>query len=390
MDASIEKYLQKYAEPEVLKRKKIGHFQQVIVIPSYDEKADFLKSLFTNIPASTRTKTLAIVVVNVPDDLHPNSSPYKSTHALLKSFCEPNCLIIDRVSKPIPRKMGVGLARKIGADVALAYIRDGLISTPIIYTTDADAELPKDYFLSNTQRDVGAWLYPFKHRSKDNTLENHAICYELHMRWYVDGLRRANSYYAHHTLGSTIAINAKTYADVRGYPKRNAGEDFYLLNKIAKTAPIHRRRSSPLVLEARASTRVPFGTGPAILNMPENHEDYTSYNPKVFEALALALKHVSDPNTQISLPISNALETLNFTQKCRDLNTKQRHQWFDGLKTLRFVHAMQEHYPDIPLLPMLRTKYDLPKSDLRTLLAYQRNDENAHLIDLNKRQLSSL
>ncbi|HAO55189.1 MAG TPA: hypothetical protein DCR03_06245 [Gammaproteobacteria bacterium] len=210
------------------------------------------------------------------------------------------------------------------------------------------------------------------------------------MRWYVDGLRRANSYYAHHTLGSTIAINAKTYADVRGYPKRNAGEDFYLLNKIAKTAPIHRRRSSPLVLEARASTRVPFGTGPAILNMPENHEDYTSYNPKVFEALALALKHVSDPNTQISLPISNALETLNFTQKCRDLNTKQRHQWFDGLKTLRFVHAMQEHYPDIPLLPMLRTKYDLPKSDLRTLLAYQRNDENAHLIDLNKRQLSSL
>ena len=40
MDASIEKYLQKYAEPEVLKRKKIGHFQQVIVIPSYDEKPD--------------------------------------------------------------------------------------------------------------------------------------------------------------------------------------------------------------------------------------------------------------------------------------------------------------------------------------------------------------
>lgn len=390
MDASIEKYLQKYAEPEVVKRKKIGHFQQVIVIPSYDEKPDFLKSLFANISSSTRTKTLVIVVVNVPDNLNPNSSPYQSTLALLKSCSEPNCLIIDRVNEPIPRKMGVGLARKIGADLALAYIRDKLISTPIIYTTDADAKLPEDYFRSNTQRDIGAWLYPFEHRSKDKTLELHAICYELHMRWYVDGLRRANSYYAHHTLGSTIAVNAKTYADVRGYPKRNAGEDFYLLNKISKTAKVHRRTGSPIILEARTSNRVPFGTGPAISNMPDNHEVYTSYNPEVFKALAQAIKHVSDPNAQVSLPISNALKTLHFTEKCKELNAKQRHQWFDGLKTLRFIHAMQVHYPNMPLLPVLRTKFGQPKGDLRTLLAFQRNDESAHLVDLNTRNLSSL
>ena len=60
------------------------------------------------------------------------------------------------------------------------------------------------------------------------------------MSYYVAGLAMAGSRYAHHSLGSTIAVHAKTYAAVRGYPKRSAGEDFYLLNKICKLAPVER------------------------------------------------------------------------------------------------------------------------------------------------------
>ena len=46
------------------------------------------------------------------------------------------------------------------------------------------------------------------------------------MSYYVAGLAMAGSGYAHHSLGSTIAVHAKSYAAVRGYPKRSAGEDF--------------------------------------------------------------------------------------------------------------------------------------------------------------------
>ena len=84
------------------------------------------------------------------------------------------------------------------------------------------------------------------------------------MSYYVAGLAMAGSRYAHHSLGSTIAVHAKTYAAVRGYPKRSAGEDFYLLNKICKLAPVERLAGPALSIEARISARVPFGTGPAL------------------------------------------------------------------------------------------------------------------------------
>ena len=387
MNESVEKYLKKYAEPEIQKRKKIPKFQHVIVVPAYDEKPNFLRSLFTKIDSTTLKKTLVIVVINVPDNVEATSTQYQSTANLLNSCSDENCLIVDRVNKPIPKKMGVGLARKIGADLALAYIRDQLISNPIIYTTDADAELPSDYFFIDEQNNLGAWIYPFEHRSKDRNLEKRAICYELHMRWYVEGLRVAGSNYAHHTLGSTIAINAKTYAEVRGYPKRNAGEDFYLLNKIAKTAPIKTRSTFPIILEARASNRVPFGTGPALLKIPDNPEDYKSYNPEVFKALAEAIKHVSDPLHEVSPLISETLNDLHFSEKCERLNTKQRHQWFDGLKTLRFIHAMQAHYPDVDILVTLRNKYDLTHGDLQTLLTHQRSLERMYLSQQETRNL---
>ncbi len=79
-----------------------------------------------------------------------------------------------------------------------------------------------------------------------------------------------------------------TYAGVRGYPKRSAGEDFYLLNKICKLAPIKRLLEPTLTIQARPSSRVPFGTGPALQRIVRSlAEDpsgngYLSYHPTCF------------------------------------------------------------------------------------------------------------
>ena len=48
----------------------------------------------------------------------------------------------------------------------------------------------------------------------------------------------------------------------RSWRKRNAGEDFYLLEKLSKVAPLRKLSGAPILLRSRESFRVPFGTGP--------------------------------------------------------------------------------------------------------------------------------
>ncbi len=62
--------------------------------------------------------------------------------------------------------------------------------------------------------------------------------YELSLRYYVAGMKFARSPYAFHTIGSSMAVSPVHYARVRGFPKREAGEDFYLLNKLAKLGSV--------------------------------------------------------------------------------------------------------------------------------------------------------
>ena len=68
----------------------------------------------------------------------------------------------------------------------------------------------------------------------------------LSLRYYVAGMKYARSHLTHfHTIGSTMAVRASYYAKVRGFPKREAGEDFYLLNKLAKVGTVLELEASP-------------------------------------------------------------------------------------------------------------------------------------------------
>ncbi len=188
--------------------------------------------------------------------------------------------------------------------------------------------------------------------------------YELHLRYYVNRLRWAGSPYAFHTIGSTIAIHADTYAKVRGAPKRNAGEDFHLLNKAAKVAPIHRLSRPEIRIEARRSTRVPFGTGPALRRMRADGQPL-SYAPESFSRLAEVIAHI---DCGVPLPGQSAalLEELGYprfrTQALRQYRRpetlrKATHQWFDGLRTLRFIHLARRFHPDQPLIESLNSLF---------------------------------
>ena len=93
--------------------------------------------------------------------------------------------------------------------------------------------------------EASAVSLPFTHRATEDPALSHAtLIYELTMHHYVLHLQAIGSPYAFHTLGSSCVIHSHAYAAVRGMPLRNAAEDFYLLNKLAKVGPVHCARGA--------------------------------------------------------------------------------------------------------------------------------------------------
>ena len=409
---AVDKYLENYSEKEVHQTPIINfHYHQVLVIPAYDENLSFWQNLKSSKPLNKFKNTLIIIVINSPE----NSGACCNNHELIKTIqAETHCLektkhqsllelseiqhilLVDRYSAglEIPKNQGVGLARKIGADIALDLIHKGKINSPWIHTTDADTELPESYFQVCEQETTGgALLYPFAHIHQNE----YSRYYDFSLYYYVAGLKWAGSPYAFHTLGSTIACHYQSYAEVRGYPKKSAGEDFYLLNKVAKVGKVRTLESEPLKIQARPSNRVPFGTGPAInkiANLDKPLTEYLYYHPQVFNYLKVWLNVINDlwlfNSDRVDKAVDKALEsTLNknllttenyldcgqekldgdFLKAC--LQTLNVETWiqhgfnqckteihflrhmnhaFDAFRTLKFIHYIRDNkYSSIPI-----------------------------------------
>ncbi len=125
-------------------------------------------------------------------------------------------------------------------------------------------------------------------RVDDESCNLATALYELRLHHYVRGLEYAGSPYAFHTLGSCLAVSFEGYAQVRGFPKRSGGEDFHLLNKLAKTGPVIRLAGDCIELASRHSQRAPFGTGAAVARISNAGMPLTLplfYHPACFAAL---------------------------------------------------------------------------------------------------------
>ncbi len=370
MGNAVFKYLEKYSEIDIHRLTLPAKtFEQALVIPAYDEDIRFLDT--------TRLKenpnVLAIIVVNRPENASSKSTrrTFELLHDLKKRNSS-NLFVIDKVNEPLNSKQGVGLARKIGTDLAVKMYASQQIKNPWIRQTDADASLDRKYF-KTTMPIEGAVVYRHKHHTTDSKISPAIALYDAHMAYYVSALKQQGSLYAFPSLGSTIAIHASTYAQVRGYPKRNAGEDFHLLNKVAKVKNVHYSDESTVVLDARISDRVPFGTGPSIKKILRILEDdpqgmgYLSYDYRIFVLLGNALKQLerrARTRSEMEPTTRSILDELGFGKIDQILHTKYRSigqrqeilkQWFDGLKTLRFIHAAEKIYPKLPLLSSLQS-----------------------------------
>ena len=395
------KYLADHAEPEARLCEAFGEaagrYAHVLVIPASGEGPE-LEQTLASIPAGPLGSVLTILVINATPDappavhkanaralegfargseclrpLAPNATLYAHTHGEL--------LVLDRTTHPrlLPAGQGVGLARKIGTDLALALVVSDRVTSRWIHVSDADVVFPTDYFQQLVEADGGriaARLYRFRHLSgSDPRAYQAALEYEVSLRYYVLGLRFARSPYAFHSIGSTLALYAGSYARVRGFPRRTAAEDFYLLDKLAKLGRIEKLSGAPLGLSSRVSSRVPFGTGAAIARVLEDgNQERATYDPRLFHYLRAWLEAVDaailqrtsasdglalleellrqscgrDAVVDAGLLLSALKQTGALADAAAALVAPARvvrgriHERFDGFRTLKLLHALRD------------------------------------------------
>ena len=281
--------------------------------------------------------------------------------ALLHEVRDLPVVVIDRSSRGCGwtgKKKGVGWARKL----LFERIMEEHADNELVVSLDADTDFDSDYLQAvvdtmNAHPDHNAFSVPYYHPlSHDEALDRPMLRYECYMRHYLLGLLRIGSPYAFTALGSAMVFPLWAYRRVGGITPLQGGEDFYLLQKFAKTGSIvgqfvepYRTQGMVVRPQGRISSRVPFGTGPAIAKGTNAMEDsYPFYSDEGFAAVkatydlfpALYDGDVETPMTSFlcqQLATDDLWSPLRANFKSRALFVRACAERVDGLRILQYL-----------------------------------------------------
>ena len=244
------------------------------------------------------------------------------------------------------KSTGAGAARKVAMDYAChAGSRNA-----ILVSTDADTQYDASYLadiLSRFQEktDADALAAPYFHNLTEDTEINKAILkYEIFMRLYLLNLFRIDSPFAFTAIGSALAVTNSCYRSAGGVPSKKSGEDFYLLQKIAKRSKVLQWIPSKVYPAARVSNRVDFGTGPTLAEGVAGKESrYSIVHPDHFDIVSelynmfplLYEKDIATPADDYLKALygnHNIWKSLRANSASVETFIKACHQKFDGLR----------------------------------------------------------
>ncbi len=330
-----ESYLQKHAIGQpLIPSAPDPEIHSIIALPAYNESGllTCLDSLFLcDLPGHP-----AEVIVLINSGVH--SPPEiidlnRKTHAKVLAWCtahqRPGLTFHAVLLENLPKKhFGAGLARKLVMDEAVRRFNRVDHDAGIILSLDADTTVEQNYLrevtgLFDRSPDTDGCSIRFAHpvgdeesgrvgdeksrkvrneksrKVRDEKSENESerelypeavyeaiVNYELHQRYYLEALRFTGYPYAFHTVGSAFAVRARAYCRQGGMSKRQAGEDFYFIQKVAMQGNFSECNSTTVHPSPRPSDRVPFGTGPAIAKQLDHPgESFLTYAPQLFRHL---------------------------------------------------------------------------------------------------------
>ncbi|MBC8316120.1 MAG: glycosyltransferase [Bacteroidetes bacterium] len=354
-----------------------------VALPVMDE-LDWMPATLEAISAQSYPDVLVVACVNQPDEWWED--PEK------KEVCRRNqrCMehlhaypgpieIIDRSTRGKGwkgKRHGVGWARKTIMD----RIAETAQPDDIILSLDADTQFAPEYFASVVRTlaanpDTMALSVPYYHLLPEDPVAASAVLrYEIYMRYYLLNLFRIDSPYAFSALGSAMACTVKAYRSVGGMTPKLSGEDFYFLQKFRKAGAICNWNEEKVFPVARFSTRVFFGTGPAMIRGREGDwRSYPIYSSELFDEIgesyrlfpSMFQKRVDTPVTRFLTAQTGeqdpfALLRKNFKEP--RLFVKACHEKFDGLRILQYLkqrHEPMEGGDEINFLEWMRRFYSV-------------------------------
>ena len=400
-------YLNRYAYPSLhIGATPAPNTGLSVVMPVHNEP-EVLKALNSLANSSLpNTTTEVLIIINESEQA---SSPIQKQNQ--ETFAEVNQWIRQQ-TKPgisyfvkhllLPAKhAGVGLARKAGMDEAVRRFEQINRKDGIILCYDADCTCSTNYLeqvytqFITQQLNAASIYYEHPLHLHPNTAA--IIAYELHLRYYVNALRKAGYPYAFHTVGSSMAVRSTIYQKAGGMNKRKAGEDFHFLHKVIPFGKFNEITSATVYPSARVSNRVPFGTGKAMGDWHKKGLNHLlSYHPQIFKDIGQLLKIAPQlfKSTlatkliqKLPRPIQLYLEAENFNLVLKELNRQSRtsetfmhrfYGWLNGLKMLHLVHFLRDtSYPNIPVAEAAKRLIDSTQNHPEVLLLQYRNMDKA-------------
>ncbi len=386
---TVLRYLNKYGLKDwSLKLSSDKKFKNIIVIPAIQECENIkllLASLLDNDKRYLEKSLFVFVINNLnSSNVEAKTDNRKSIEYLRKIILGNNNSginigLVDASSGglELPEKDGgVGLARKIGMDLALEQFDYSNSGKNILICLDADCTVSNNYLesiiQSFNQSNIHAAYVEYEHILPHNEQERFAIiCYEIFLRYYVLRLQYANSPFAFPTIGSTMICDYECYIKIGGMNKKKAAEDFYFMEKLAKITEVKKISVAKVYPSSRGSWRVPFGTGQRVNRFfTGTHNEYLLYDPKSFDVLKLWLKiynskeifdseyylksavaiHKSLYDFLVQNSFEDSWNKILKNSKSNEQNQKQKQIWFDGFRTLKLIHYLRDN--GFPLVNM--------------------------------------
>jgi hypothetical protein len=333
-----------------------------VAIPAMDE-ADWLPICLQSLASQSIGGFHVLVCVNQPDEWWTNPEKVRVCEQNIGSLRWLESMqnrfpfklhLLDRTSPGKgwkTTKGGSGAARKAAMD---EVIRLGG-SEIYLVSTDADTTFDATYLADIIQRfamfpKASAIAAPYIHPTTgDENIDQAIIRYELFMRFHLLNLIRIRSPYAFTAIGSAMAFTGECYLRVGGVASKAYGEDFYLLQKVAKSGRVLSFLPSTAYPSARLSDRVVFGTGPTIAGgiggnpsrYPVIHPDRYTPVQKLYDLLEVLYQEDTqtpvDPFLIRQFGKRDIWQDLRVNSRSLATFVKACHQKFDGLRLWQFL-----------------------------------------------------
>lgn len=355
----------------------------IAIIPVFNDD-DIFKTLDSLSSCRRRNVRVGVVIVvnhgeNCPENIKEhNRCLFRKICDYTRELAAPDLFfhLIEAFDLPA-KQAGVGYARKIAMDCAALYFQEQGCPDGVIASLDADTLLQKNYFeeliwtFENTFLAGVSIAYEHPLDVADPGVREAIIKYELYLRYYCLALRYAGHPYAFQCIGSAFAVRAIDYVAQGGMNKRQAGEDFYFLQKLISTGRFADLTATKVYPSARLSERTPFGTGQAVKQIIADRGEYQTYHLEAFRALksffcGLDVLYEADEGRirqyveKQAVPLRCFLDTMDFIGMVSEINANVasaglfRKRFFDSfnafrvLKYLNYVHPY--HYPKMDIL----------------------------------------